>query len=72
MDNLEQAIRSYYKSDRVTDYIQRQHFFKALSGQQRLAIGCSQVGSTYKEMKKAFISVYEVGLFDTFRELLPR
>ena len=67
--NFEQAIRSYYKSDHVTNYLQRQHFFEALSGQQRLAIGCSQVGGTYEEMKEAFISVYEVGLFDTFREL---
>ena len=32
VNNFEQAIRSYYKSDRVTDYIHRQHFFEALSG----------------------------------------
>ena len=37
VDNFEQAIRSYYKNDYITDYIQRQHFFEALSGQQRLS-----------------------------------
>ena len=48
VDNFEQAIRSYYKSDCVTDYIQRQHFFEALSSQQRLAIGCMRIGGTYE------------------------
>ena len=48
--NLEQAIRSYYKRDLVTDYIKRQLFFEALSSQQRLAIG------TYEEMKQSFLA----------------
>ena len=58
VDNFEQVIRSYYKSDRVTDYIQRQHFFEALSGQQRLAIGCMRIRGTYEEMKKLFLEAY--------------
>ena len=67
--NFKQAIRSYYKGASVTDYLKRQHFYEALSGQQRLAIGCSKIGGTYEEMKEAFISVYEVSLFDKFGEL---
>ena len=58
VENFEQAIRSYYKSDRITDYLQRQHFFEALSCQQRLAIGCVQIGETYEEMKKSFLAAY--------------
>ena len=58
VNNFEQAIRSYYKSDRITDYLQRQHFFEALSCQQRLAIGCVQMGETYEEMKKSFLAAY--------------
>ena len=68
--NFKQAIRSYYKSDRITDYLQRQHFFEALSGQQRLAIGCVQMGETYEEMKKSFLGAYGKRQYDTLVEML--
>ena len=70
VDNFEQAIRSYYKSNRFTDYIQRQHFFEALSGQQRLTIGCMRIGGTYEEMKKSFLEAYGKRQYDTLVEML--
>ena len=69
MYNFEQAIRSYYKRDLVTDYIKRQHFYKALSGQQRLANGCMQIGGTYEEMKQVFLAAYGMRKYDTLIEM---
>ena len=38
--NFKHAIDAYYKGAQVSDYQKRNHFFEALSGQQRNAIGC--------------------------------
>ena len=70
VNNFEQAIRSYYKRDLVTDYIKRQHFFKALSGQQRLAIGCMRIDGTYEEMKQSFLAAYGKRQYDTLVEMI--
>ena len=67
--NFEWAIRSYFKGAHVSDHLKWELFFNSLSNQQRNAIGCSKIGGTYEEMKEAFISVFEVGLDDTFEEL---
>ena len=68
--NFEQAIRSYYKSECVTDYIKRQHFFEALSGQQRLAIGCMRIGGTYEEKKQSFLAAYGKRQYDTLVKMI--
>ena len=52
--NFKHAIEAYYKGVQVSDYIKRNHFFEALSGQQRNAVGCQKIGRTYELMVKAF------------------
>ena len=57
------------KGAHVSDHLKQELFFDSLSNQQRNAISCSKIGGTYEDMKEAFISLYEVGLYDTFEEL---
>ena len=63
--NFEHAIDAYYKGVEVSDYTKRNHFFEALSGQQRNAIGCQKIGRTYALIIKAFRRAYKVSRFDT-------
>ena len=67
--NFEWVIRSYFKGAQVSDNLKPELFFHSLFNQQRNTIGCSKIGGTYEEMKEAFISVFEVGLYNTFEEL---
>ena len=67
--NFEWAIRSYFKGAHISGHLKRELFFHSLSNQQRNAIGCSKIGGTYEEMKEAFISVFEVSMYETFEEL---
>ena len=68
MHNFEHAIEAYYKGVQVSDYTKRNHFFEALSGQQRNAIGCQKIGGTYESMVKAFRRAYKVSRFNTVTE----
>ena len=67
--HFELTVKDYYKGADVSDYRKKQHFFEALSGQQRLDTGCTDIDGTYEEMKESFLSVYEVSLTDSFKEL---
>ena len=67
--HFELKVKDYYKGADITDYRKKQHFFEALSGQQRVDTGCTDIDGTYEEMKEAFISVYRVSRADSFREL---
>ena len=66
--NFKHAIEAYYKGVQVSDYTKRNHFFEALSGQQRNAIGCQKIGGTYESMVKAFRRAYKVSRFNTVTE----
>ena len=68
VNNFEQAIQSYYKGS-ATDYTKRQHFYEILSNQQRLAVGCMQIGGTYEEMKQSFLQAYGVRKYDILVEM---
>ena len=67
--HFELTVNDYYKGAGVSDYRKKQHFLEALSGQQRLETGCTDIDSTYQDLKEAFISVYQVSLADSFTEL---
>ena len=66
--NFKHAIEAYYKGVQVSDYTKRNHFFEALSGQQRNAVGCQKIGRTYESMVRAFRQAYKVSRFDTVTE----
>ena len=66
--NFKHAIEAYYKGVQVSDYTKRNHFFEALSVQQRNAIGCQKIGGTYASMVKTFRRAYKLSRFDTVNE----
>ena len=45
--HFELTVNDYYKGA-VSDCRKKQHFLEALSGQQRLATGCTDIDSTYR------------------------
>ena len=53
----------------MPDHHKRQLFFKALSSQQRNAIGCQKLEGTCKSLIQAFRQVDDVSHFDSFTEL---
>ena len=70
MQNFEHTIDAYFKGAHVSDYTKRNLFFKALSGQQRNAIGCQKIGRTYTSMIKTFRRVCDMSKYNTFTVLM--
>ena len=61
-------LSTYFRGVVVLDHYKRQlFFFKALSSQQKNAIGCHKLEGTCESLIKAF-KVYDVSCFNAFIE----